>query len=97
MSFKDMLNASAIQAENERLKEENLKLKKKLEELGYDDFMEIKKVSESLKREIDSNKRILSKLDAHVEELNNRSNELDEQINQKLKQMAQLREASSKN
>lgn len=97
MSFKDMLNASAIQAENERLKEENIKLKKKLEELGYDDFMEIKKVSESLKREIDANKRILSKLDAHVEELNNRSNELDEQINQKLKQMAQLREASSKN
>ena len=97
MSFKDMLNASAIQAENERLKEENLKLKKKLEELGYDDFMEIKKVSESLKREIDANKRILSKLDAHVEELNNRSNELDEQINQKLKQMEQLREASSKN
>ena len=97
MSFKDMLNASAIQAENERLKEENAKLKKKLEELGYDDFMEIKKVSESLKREIDGNKRILSKLDAHVEELNNRSNELDEQINQKLKQMVQLRKESHKN
>lgn len=97
MSFKDMLNASAIQAENERLKEENKKLQKKLEELGYDDFMEIKKVSESLKREIDANKRILSKLDAHVEELNNRSNELDEQINQKLKQMAQLREESHTN
>lgn len=97
MSFKDMLNASAIQAENERLKAENIKLKKKLEELGYDDFMEIKKVSESLKREIDANKRILSKLDAHVEELNNRSDKLDEQINQKLKQMAQLREASQKN
>ena len=30
MSFKDMLNASAIQAENKRLKEENIKLKKKL-------------------------------------------------------------------
>ncbi|KIR01246.1 hypothetical protein P261_00060 [Lachnospiraceae bacterium TWA4] len=63
MGLKDMLNVSSIQAENERLKEENQKLKKKLDELGYDDYMEIKRLKENLEREIQASKRMLANLD----------------------------------
>jgi predicted RNase H-like nuclease (RuvC/YqgF family) len=95
MGLKEMLNASAIQAENERLKEENKKLKQKLEELGFDDYMEVKKAKEILEREISANKRVLANLDAHVEELNNRSNALDDQINEQIKKLIEVKGVNS--
>jgi chromosome segregation ATPase len=96
MGFREMMNASSIQAENERLKEENRKLQQKLESLGFDDYMEVKQQKEFLEKEIAANKRILANLDAHLEELNARTNDLDEQINIQLKRFIAIRDMNKK-
>lgn len=96
MGIRDMMNASSIQAENERLKEENKKLQQKLETLGFDDYMEVKKVKESLEKEIIANKRILANLDEHLEDLSNRTNDLDEQINEQIQKMVKIMELNKK-
>lgn len=92
MGLKDILNASKIREENDRLKEANAELAKKLTDLGFTEYEQTKAKLDEMNGEITSCNDIISRLHTEIQALQEKDDKLTKSVSSQERKLARRKE-----